>query len=368
MLAVCVYRPTYPMSWLQRQDLEALERDQLAPGAAFSAESGGRRVVEPEDPLRTAFQRDRDRIIHSTAFRRLQHKTQVFSSDEGDHYRSRMTHSLEVSQMARSVAHALRLNSDLAEAVALAHDLGHPPFGHVGEDALHELMKEHGGFRHNAQGARIVDLLEDRRGDGQGLNLTWATRLSLVKGKVPDGFPLSEDLRTDDQPPLEAVVVDRCDKIAYLCHDLDDAMRAGIVTRDQASELGLWMLAREQVQDESDARIQSEMVSIQVRDLVEASVAEIATAMPRPAIRHSALVTVQSQELLAFLRENFYRSDRVLQAMEVGSKKIESCFEQLLKDPDALPPNLRSRVDEIGAERVVCDYIAGMTDRYLMRQ
>ncbi len=355
------------MKWLQRKDLEAIERHRLAPCAAFSDADGGRRIDEPKDALRTSFQRDRDRIIHSTAFRRLQHKTQVFSADEGDHYRSRMTHSLEVSQMARSVAHALRLNADLAEAVALAHDLGHPPFGHVGEDALHELMKEHGGFRHNAQGARIVDLLEDSHEHHHGLNLTWATRLSLVKGTVPEGFPLSEDLLTAGHPPLEAVLVDRCDKIAYICHDLDDAIRAGILTRADASDLGLWQMAHQQVGG-SDARIYSEMVSIQVRDLVEASAAEIDTEGTRPAIHHSGPITVKSQELLAFLRERFYRSERVLQAMTVGSEKIESCFQKLLDDTDTLPENLRARIDQFGAPRVVCDYVAGMTDRFLMRQ
>ena len=356
------------MTWLKRQELEALERDRLAPCAARSVNSGGRRIDEPEDALRTAFQRDRDRVIHSTAFRRLQHKTQVFSADEGDHYRSRMTHSLEVSQMARSVAHALRLNPDLAEAVALAHDLGHPPFGHVGEDALHELMQGHGGFRHNAQGARIVDLLEGRHGHGHGLNLTWATRLSLVKGVVPDGFPLSADLQTGDQPPLEAVLVDRCDKIAYLCHDLDDAMRAGIVTRAQAGELGLWKLAAENVDRDAESRIYSELVAIQVRDLVEASAEGIAEDSARPAIHHSDSIKVLSQELLAFLRREFYRSERILQAMDVGRKKIESCFQKLLDDTGALPQSLRDRAGEIGTERVVCDYVAGMTDRFLMRQ
>src|SRR5690606_31984823 len=192
-----------------------------------------------DDAMRTAFQRDRDRIIHSSAPRRLQHKTQVFAAHEGDHYRSRMTHSLEVSQMARSAALALRLNPDLAEAVALAHDLGHPPFGHVGEEILDELMAGEGGFRHNAQVTRIVDQLEDRYGDGHGLNLTFAMRRSLLKGRVPAGFPLTPDLLPRTPPPLEASLVDRCDRIAYLSHDLDDALRAGLVSTDDTGELAL---------------------------------------------------------------------------------------------------------------------------------
>src|SRR5688572_17825402 len=196
------------MVWLRREDQEDRELHALSPWAAHSRSSGGRRLPEPEDPLRTAFQRDRDRVIHSAAFRRLQHKTQVLAAFEGDHFRSRMTHSLEVSQLARSVAGALRLNADLAEAIALAHDLGHPPFGHAGERALDEAMAAHGGFRHNAQGARIVDRLEDRYGHGHGLNLTLATRRSLLKGRVPEGFPLSPDLLPKQPPPLEAHVVD----------------------------------------------------------------------------------------------------------------------------------------------------------------
>ncbi len=228
---------------LAREYFEKMEAERLAPYAQKSGESRGRGHAEAEHPLRMAYQRDRDRVIHCTAFRRLQHKTQVFAAYEGDHYRSRMTHSLEVSQMARGAAIALRLNSDLAEAVALAHDLGHPPFGHVGEDCLDELMGGDGGFRHNAQGCRIVDYLEDRSGHGHGLNLTLAVRHSLLKGKIPDGFPISEDLLPRTRPPLEADLVDKCDKIAYLCHDLDDVLRADLVGEAEVSKLRLWQEA-----------------------------------------------------------------------------------------------------------------------------
>src|SRR5262245_60795075 len=195
------------MPWLTRVDLEERERRTLRPFAALSSDSGGRRVAEPPDPLRTDFQRDRDRIIHSAAFRRLQHKTQVLAAYEGDHYRSRMTHSLEVAQMARGASTALRLNADLAEAVALAHDLGHPPFGHAGEEGLDALMTGHGGFRHNAHGVRLVDYLEDRYGGGCGLNLTLLSRRSLLKGALPPGFPISPDLLSRHSAPLEAQVV-----------------------------------------------------------------------------------------------------------------------------------------------------------------
>ena len=231
------------MPWLRREDHEDREHRELHRWATRSTDSGGRRFEEPPDPMRTAFQRDRDRVIHCTAFRRLQHKTQVLAAFEGDHYRSRMTHSLEVSQMARSAAMALNLNPDLAEAVALAHDLGHPPFGHAGEEALHELMADHGGFRHNAQGARIVDYLEDRHGDGHGLNLVFAIRRSLLKSPAPAGYPISPDLITSAPAPLEAHVVDRCDRIAYLCHDLDDGLRAGVFSNTDAESLELWSRA-----------------------------------------------------------------------------------------------------------------------------
>ena len=195
--------------------------------------------------MRTDFQRDRDRIIHSASFRRLQHKTQVLAAFEGDHYRSRMTHSLEVSQMARSAARALGLNTDLAEATALAHDLGHPPFGHAGEQALNEMMQGHGGFRHNAQGVRIVDCLEHKYGEGHGLNLVFAVRRSLLKRLPPDDYPIATDLRSGAPLPLEATVVDLCDRIAYLCHDLDDGLRAQAFDRNDAQQLQLWTRAEE---------------------------------------------------------------------------------------------------------------------------
>lgn len=357
------------MNWLRREDLEDQELHRLAPCASKSRDSGGRRWLEPEDPLRTSFQRDRDRIIHSTAFRRLQHKTQVFAADTGDHYRSRMTHSLEVSQMARSAANALRLNADLAEAVALAHDLGHPPFGHVGERALDDLMAHDGGFRHNAQGTRIVDLLEQRGRDGFGLNLTLLVRRSLLKGEVPEGFPLSPDLVRTEPPPLEAVLVDHCDKIAYLCHDLDDAIRAGLVAIDDVTELRLWQEASTRTGSSHLARIHSEMVAILMHDLVETCAQGIAAAPAgRPRLGHSGSIQVASDELLRFLRERFYRSTRVLEEMAVGQRKIEAVARRLLDNPNAIPEKMRQRAGPCSDARVVCDYIAGMTDRFLMQQ
>jgi dGTPase len=353
------------MPWLRREDQEDRELRWLAPWALPSQRAGGRRLAEAEDPLRTAFQRDRDRILHATAFRRLQHKTQVMAAFEGDHYRSRMTHSLEVAQMGRSVVRALRGNEDLAEAIALAHDHGHPPFGHVGEEALHAAMQDHGGFRHNAQSARIVDYLEDRYGHGLGLNLTLAVRRSLLKGRIPDGFPLSADLLPKQPPPLEAHVVDLCDKIAYLSHDLDDGLRAELFGEAEAAELRLWRAAAASAETNNRQRIVSEVASLLIHDLVETSEQELRG--PQPRVRHSDAMTVMANELLEFLRARFYRSERVLKVMHDGAARIRAVFAALCQDPGKLPEGARKRLATDGRERTVCDYVAGMTDRYLQR-
>jgi dGTPase len=359
------------MVWLRREDLEDREVHTLSPWAALSRDAGGRRMPEAEDGMRTAFQRDRDRIIHSTAFRRLQGKTQVVAAFEGDHFRSRLTHSLEVAQISRSVSVALRLNSDLAEAIALAHDLGHPPFGHVGEEALDELMAEHGGFRHNAQGARIVDYLEDRHATGFGMNLTRATRKSLLKGRIPDGFPLSADLLPRATMPIEAHIVDLCDKIAYLAHDVDDGLRAGLFTIEQAAELRLWQRARVLAGDDRRHHVVSKITSVLLHDLVTHCDRSLRNTRPGeapPRIAHSDEFTVMSQELLQFLRDNFYRAEKVLAVMRDGAGRIRQRFARHVGDPDSLPPSHRNRIAADGLHRAVCDYIAGMTDRFLLRE
>jgi dGTPase len=357
------------MTWLRRADLEDQELHALSRFAALSSRSGGRRVAEHEDPLRTAFQRDRDRVIHSSAFRRMQHKTQVLAAYEGDHYRSRMTHSLEVSQMARSVARALRLNQDLAEVVALAHDIGHPPFGHVGEEALHELMHADGGFRHNAQGARIVDVLEDHYGHGCGLNLTLLTRRSLLKGKVPPGFPVSADLLPQPTPPLEARVVDLCDRIAYLSHDLDDGLRAGAFSLPDVQHLELWRRAAQRAASDHVRRVVSEVAALLIEDLLAACDRALEDAEREPpALQHGAEVARLSDECLAFLRDRFYKSPRVLDVMHAGGARIRRVFERFVRKPDDLPPLARVRLERDGLHRTVCDYISGMTDRFLLKQ
>ncbi|MEM7202495.1 MAG: dGTP triphosphohydrolase [Planctomycetota bacterium] len=315
--------------------------------------------------MRTDFQRDRDRVIHSTAFRRLQHKTQVLAAFEGDHYRSRMTHSLEVAQMARGVATALRLNADLAEAIALAHDLGHPPFGHAGEAALAELMQDEGGFRHNAQGARIVDYIEDRHGHGHGLNLTACVRRSLLKGPVPPGFPLAPDLDKAQPAPLEAQLVDLCDKVAYLCHDLDDGLRAAAFPVEDAARLDLWRRAAAAAESSRVHRIISEMVAVLIHDVLESTAPTLDGDAPR--IRHGDAVLVMMEELQRFLRDRFYRADFVLEKMTAGRTRIRQVFGELRGAPERLPDWVRMRIDADGVARVVCDYVAGMTDRFLIK-
>jgi len=358
------------MVWLRREDHEDRELHWLNPWATPSQRSGGRRLCEPEDALRTVFQRDRDRIVHSTAFRRLQHKTQVLAAFEGDHYRSRMTHSLEVAQMSRGVARSLRCNDELAEAIALAHDLGHPPFGHVGEEALNEKMAGHGGFRHNAQGVRTVDCLEDRYDHGLGLNLTLAVRRSLLKGRVPEGFPLSDDLPGSGQTALEADLVDLCDKIAYLSHDLDDGLRAGLLHEAEVQELGLWRAARESCGTDNRQRVVSEVTSLLIHDLVTTCDVALAGAQSggtRPRMRHSDGMVQMAHELLTFLRERFYRAPRVLAVMDDGARRIALLFDRLMADPEELSERRRQRLRQDGPERCICDYIAGMTDRFLMK-
>ena len=226
---------------LTSKEIESREEREIAPYAMKSKDSRGRKYPEEEHPYRSIYQRDRDRIIHSTAFRRLEYKTQVFVNHEGDYYRTRLTHTIEVSQIARSIARALNLNEDLAEAIALAHDLGHTPFGHSGEDALKKLMEGHGGFEHNLHGLRVVDILEQKYPDFPGLNLSWEVKESIVKHTSPyDHTSTTTEYNADDRPLLEAQIVDKADSIAYDNHDLDDSLKAGIITDEDLQSVDLW--------------------------------------------------------------------------------------------------------------------------------
>ena len=370
---------------------EEREAAELAPFAARSAATRGRAHAEGEDDLRTAWERDRDRIVHSTAFRRLMYKTQVFVNSEGDHHRTRLSHSLEVAQVARSVGSALRLNEPLCEAVALGHDLGHPPFGHRGEAALDEMAGESGGFRHNAQVLRVVDLLERRSPDYAGLNLTHEVRASLLKHEREEDWPA--DLRPPPPVPLlEAQVVDMADSTAYAKHDLEDGLRAGMFREDElAGRVRLWREARGRVEERhpgfldgtSDAtlavqRIANELIGACIEDLIHASHGRLrdasvssaadAQALGRRLIAHSEGVAQGVAELRAFLYRRFYRHEHLMRFLEYAREVLGALFEAYRARPAELPSWYRGWAEEVGLERAIFDYLAGMTDRFAQRE
>ncbi|MBM3450533.1 MAG: deoxyguanosinetriphosphate triphosphohydrolase [Armatimonadetes bacterium] len=336
-----------------RLRIEALEETALSPLAARAARSRGRRVPDPEDDLRTAFQRDRDRVIHSKAFRRLKHKTQVFLSPEGDHYRTRLTHTLEIGQIARTIARALQLNEDLTEAIVLAHDLGHPPFGHAGEFALDEAMKAHGGFKHYQQSLRVVDLLEQRRrSDGtveRGLNLTWEVRDGIgshSKGRA--------DLRSDEPAlpeTLEGQIARIADRIAYVHHDADDAVRAGLLAEDEVPA------------DVRDVlgRTRGKWVDTLVRDIVRSSEGQATIRMGEP-------VRAAVNDLKDYLFTRVYLNPEAKSEEPRAQRLIGMLFAYYLDHPHEIPEEYEA-LAAIGEPlpRVVCDFLAGMTDRYAVR-
>lgn len=335
-----------------RERIEAEEAQRLSPYAALARNSRGRQREEPEDDLRTCFQRDRDRVIHSKAFRRLKHKTQVFLSPEGDHYRTRLTHTLEVAQIARTIARALRLNEDLTEAIVLAHDLGHPPFGHAGEQALDEVMRPWGGFRHYEQSLRVVDLLEQRRrSDGTvewGLNLTWEVRdgiLAHSKGTA--------DIQFEDGLPqtLEGQVARLSDRIAYVHHDVDDAVRAGLLREEDVPK------AVREVLGPTRGR----WVDVLVRDVV-------LTSEGKPRIGMSEPVRSALDALKDFLFQRVYLNPEAKSEEPRAQRLIRMLFEHFLEHPEQISAEYRRLVD-LGEPlpRVVCDFLAGMTDRYAVR-
>ena len=369
-----------------RDSLENRERELLAPYAAHNADSLGRVHPEREHSLRPAFQRDRDRIIHTTAFRRLEYKTQVFVNHEGDHYRTRLTHTIEVSQIARSISRVLRLNEELAEAVALAHDLGHPPFGHAGETVLDQLMADHGGFEHNLQSLRIVELLERRYPAFPGLNLTWETREGIIKHM--DGYkgPMPEGLTNEIALSLEAQVVDVADEIAYNNHDLDDAMRSEIFTAEDAMEASLWAehyeTARRDYPDSPEDVIRSEairrIINAQVTDLIESALRRIGgldlknigdvRRRGHGVAAFSGDMNRRNMELKKFLMARMYRNERMKGLEESARGTITKMFEAYVSDPGKLPGHVARREDVDGRHRMVCDYISGMTDRFALEQ
>ena len=366
-----------------REELERWETERLAPYAVKSAESRGRRYAEPNHPYRTEFQRDRDRIVHSTAFRRLEYKTQVFVNHEGDHYRTRLTHTIEVAIIARSIARNMRLNEDLTEAIALAHDLGHTPFGHSGEDALNDLLKDKGGFEHNRQCIRVVDILEKRYPDFPGLNLTFELREGILKHHSHYDNPLPpEGLDVKGNPSLECQIVNVADEIAYNCHDVDDGLSSGVLTEAQLDEIPLW---RDHFQDvrakypEADEQMRRHimvrhLINFLVTDLTERSLKIIAAEKPARAedirdnpkflIAFSEPVADQTAQLKLFLYRNMYRHFRMVRMSEKARMIITELYNSYSKNIDTLPEHVKARVENEPSHVVIADYIAGMTDRF----
>ena len=366
-----------------------------APYASDPSRSRGRLVKEPESPTRTAYQRDRDRIIHSAAFRRLKHKTQVFVYHEGDHYRTRLTHSLEVAQIARSLCRRLALDEDLAEALALAHDLGHTPFGHAGEEALNECMARFGGFDHNGQTLRILTKLEARYAEFDGLNLTWETLEGIAKHNGPlqripwavQEYIAEQDLELGTWPGPEAQVAAHADDIAYHSHDIDDGLRAGLFTVADLAPVPLVGPIFGEVSKRYPGLETSRLIHESIRRLINLFVndtlaetgrrlnvarpdsADAIRALGRPVVAFAAGMAEDNQALRAFLYERMYRHERVKRMTDNARKVVRELFAVMLAEPDHLPEDWRAKADGAGGmatARLVADYIAGMTDRFAL--
>lgn len=363
---------------MNRLEFEKREDQFLKPYALRSSLSKGREYPEEEHHFRTCFQRDRDRIVHSTAFRRLEYKTQVFVNHEGDHYRTRLTHTLEVAQIGRSMARILALNEDAVEAICLAHDLGHGPFGHAGEHALARIMKDYGGFEHNRQSIRIVTKLENNYPNFQGLNLTCEVLSGLGKHDARNfagekrKYPIF----------LEAQLADLADSIAYNAHDLDDGLTSGLIRPEDLAEIKIWQYVNEYVERHYAnirARQKEQMairllINLQIEDLMENTFSLIEKSgvtshqdlenQKKPLISFTDKMEVMQKECRAFLYEKFYRHYKIVRMTEKGVRMIEEMFRVFVNCPDLLPSGVRERVGAEGLERAVCDYITGMTDRY----
>jgi len=365
--------------------INEFENNFLAPYAMKSRESRGRAHKESEHAYRSCYQRDRDRIIHSAAFRRLEYKTQVFVNHEGDYYRTRLTHSIEVSQIARTIACALSLNMDLTEAIALAHDLGHTPFGHSGEEVLDELMAKAGGFNHNLQGLRVVDFLEERYPEFAGLNLSWEVREGIVKhSSVFDIAAAPKEFYPKKMPTLETQVVDMADEIAYDNHDLDDGLTSGLIKEADLEDLEIWQKINRLI-NQKYAKINPGirkyliirgLIDLQVTDLIAHTQSEIcrrkikkytdAVKIDSKIVDFSAKVKQLRKPLRQFLMQKLYHHYRVVRMSTKAKRFIRELFTEYLKRPAQMPSEIQRRIPQQGLRRVVCDYIAGMTDRYAL--
>ncbi len=368
-----------------RLELEVLERQCLAPYAQFSGDTRGRTHDEPPPAWRTQYQRDRDRVIHSRAFRRLEYKTQVFLNGTGDHLRTRLTHTIEVAAVARNISSALKLNSDLAETIALAHDLGHSPFGHKGETVLARLMQGHGGFEHNLQSLRIVEELEEKYPGFSGLNLSWEVREGLAKHQTAYDRPDRRKGFAAKNSSLEAQIANLADEITYYSHDLDDGLDSGLLSEAHlAKNVRVWAQAARAVK-KAHGNLPDEcrryftirtIIDLQIRDVVEHSERLIARAgvrsadavrrFARPLIRYSPARRKLNRQLRQYLYQNLYFNDVVHQPNRRAVKMLGQLFKYFLAHPGEIGDSSRRRLKKTGLHRAVCDYLAGMTDRYVM--
>lgn len=369
-----------------RDELEQREAQTLAPYALLSANSRGRSYPEAESATRTAFIRDRDRIIHTTAFRRLEYKTQVFVFMEGDHYRTRLTHTMEVAQLGRSLATGLGANDVLTEAVCLAHDLGHAPFGHAGEHALNALMQGHGGFNHNTQSYRVVTFLERRFRDFYGLNLTYETREGMIKHETDYDLSDATGYEPEKRGSLEAQIANLADEIAYDAHDIDDGLRANLFPVEDLATLAIWPDLVEGIGWVEGEPFSSLIRRELVRELIGQSVVDVlqqtnanlvandidspakVQAHPTNLVGYSREFGAKVRELKAFLYERMYRHYRLVRMQVKAERFISELFEAYMQEPRMLPEEVQQRLDEDPLPRVVADYIAGMTDRYALQE
>jgi dGTPase len=368
-----------------REELEQVERQVLAPYAQFSADTRGRRHREGPPEWRTHYQRDRDRVIHSRAFRRLEYKTQVFLNGTGDHLRTRLTHSMEVAAISRNIARALRLNEDLTETIALAHDLGHSPFGHRGEAGLNRLMRGHGGFEHNRQSLRVVEELEQKYPTFAGLNLTWEVREGLAKHHTAYDHPGQRIGFEAKQPSLEAQIANLADEITYYSHDLDDGLDSDLLSESALRKnVDLWRYASRQVEREYGSPPDESrryfiircIIDLQVKDVVESTEkhlhrsgvesADDVRQQARPLVQYSPQRRTQNIELRKYLYKNLYFNRVVHEPNMRAVRMLEHLFRYYLEHPRQLGALSRKRIRKDGLHRAVCDYLAGMTDRYAM--
>jgi len=369
----------------RREQLEANESQQLAPYGMRSKNSHGRLYQEDEPEYRTRYQRDRDRILHTTAFRRLEYKTQVFINYEGDYYRTRLTHTLEVAQIGRTIARTIGANEDLTESICLAHALGHPPFGHSGETILSRLLRDEGGFDHNKQSFRIVTSLERRYPEFPGLNLTWETLEGIVKHETEYDIADARDFNPDLRGDIEAQIANVSDELTYTAHDLDDGLRSGMITASMLDGIALWEIVLRSIEwsggeidDLTRHRIVRRMIGVMVNDITQntdqrlresgvRSVDEL-QRLPYNVVSFSEDMRRRSRELKDFLYNNLYRHHRVVRMAVKAERIVSELYQTYLSEPMILPKHIQDRIPENGIARTTCDYIAGMTDRFAIEE